>query len=87
MVKGNSQHTYMETVGSMKTTSAFVNFCNATRNNTIFFIIKYFFALFPPRAPGCSPAAEERMQRRAGEVTGQCKKRCKNWWTGKYMEI
>lgn len=25
------------------------------------------------RAPGCSPAAEERMQGRAGEVSGQCK--------------
>jgi len=34
---------------------------------------KYFFLihLSPHRAPGCSPAAEERMQRGAGEVTGQ----------------
>lgn len=35
------------------------------------FFPHHYSALFPLRAPGCSPAAEERMQRGAGEVTGQ----------------
>lgn len=39
-------------------------------------VVKCFFtdcsaALCPVRAPGCSAAAEERMQRGAGEATGQ----------------
>lgn len=30
-----------------------------------------FLIVLPVRAPGCSAAAEERMQRGAGEITGQ----------------
>ena len=43
----------------------------------MFLFVLFFFtdgspALCPVRAPGCSAAAEERMQRGAGEATGQC---------------